>query len=116
MNNVMPEQGFREYVSRYSDLLDRLAKATALYPASMIKVEGHTDNTGSRQGNMLVSQRRADAVLKALAQRKATVGREAVAIGVGPDRPIATNDTEKGKALNRRIELTIINGPAEGSS
>ncbi len=110
------ESGSAWIASRYSDLLDRLAKATALYPASMIKVEGHTDNTGSRQGNMLVSQRRADAVLKALAQRKATVGREAVAIGVGPDRPIATNDTEKGKALNRRIELTIINGPAEGSS
>jgi len=109
------ESGSAWIASRHSELLDSLAKATALYPASMIKVEGHTDNTGSRQGNMLVSQRRADAVLKALVQRKATVGREAVAIGVGPDRPIATNDTEKGKALNRRIELTIINGPAEGS-
>ena len=109
------ESGSAWIASRHSDLLDRLAKATALYPASMIKVEGHTDNTGSRQGNMLVSQRRADAVLKALAQRNATIGREAVAIGVGPDRPIAVNDTEKGKALNRRIELTIINGPAEGS-
>lgn len=109
------ESGSAWIASRYSDLLDRLAKATSLYTASMIKVEGHTDNTGSRQGNMLVSQRRADAVLKALVERKATVGREAVAVGVGPDRPIATNDTEKGKALNRRIELTIINGPAEES-
>jgi outer membrane protein OmpA-like peptidoglycan-associated protein len=107
------ESGSAWIASRFSGLLDRLANAVTLYPASMIKVEGHTDNTGSRQGNMLISQRRADAILKALTERNITKGREAVAIGVGPDRPIAVNDTESGKALNRRIELIIINGPTD---
>lgn len=107
------ESGSAWIASKHKGLLDRLAVASKLYPLSMIKIEGHTDSSGPRDGNMAISQRRSDAVLKALKERGATAGKETVSIGVGPDRPIASNDTEEGKKLNRRIEVTIINGPVD---
>lgn len=76
------------------------------YPNSSIKVLGHTDNTGAAAYNADLSQRRAIAVTNILIGAGVPVAR-LQAIGVGEDRPIASNTTESGRAQNRRVEIII---------
>lgn len=73
-------------------------------------VEGHTDSRGSRDFNMSLSQQRAQSVMNFLVSRG--VPAEAItAVGVGPDRPIADNNTRDGRQENRRVEIIV--KPAE---
>lgn len=65
---------------------------------------GHTDSTGSAELNQKLSQGRADAVMAALSELGVPAD-AMVAKGYGPDKPVASNDTEEGRALNRRTEL-----------
>jgi len=73
-----------------------------------IKVNGHTDNVGSEQFNMNLSRERAIAVCNYLASKGIAPGRLSYAY-YGATRPIATNDTDEGRATNRRVEFEIIN-------
>jgi outer membrane protein OmpA-like peptidoglycan-associated protein len=69
-------------------------------------VEGHTDSRGSRDFNMQLSQDRAQTVMNFLVSRG--VPAEAItAVGIGPDRPIAGNETRDGRQENRRVEIVI---------
>ncbi|MBS0546760.1 MAG: DUF4892 domain-containing protein [Proteobacteria bacterium] len=68
-------------------------------------IVGHTDNKGTLAYNTDLSQRRADAVAKALATRFGIAADRLVSKGVGPLSPLAPNDTEDGQAKNRRVEL-----------
>jgi outer membrane protein OmpA-like peptidoglycan-associated protein/opacity protein-like surface antigen len=73
-------------------------------PEMHLEISGHTDNTGSRSANIKLSKARAEAVRSYLI----SMGIDAYrlrAIGVGPDRPIASNKTKEGRAKNRRIEF-----------
>jgi len=71
-----------------------------------IVVEGHTDSTGSRDHNMMLSQARAQSVMNFLVSRG--IPAEAIsAIGIGPDRPIADNATRDGRTENRRVEIIV---------
>jgi outer membrane protein OmpA-like peptidoglycan-associated protein len=71
-----------------------------------IVVEGHTDSRGSREYNVELSQNRAQVVMNFMVARG--VPAEAIsAVGVGPDRPIVTNDTRDGRQENRRVEIII---------
>ncbi len=91
------------------DAIDRLTKVgdiLAKYPDDRIRVEGHADSTGSAKHNEELSQRRADAVRKVLVSRGVRDGQLA-ALGMGATRPVASNDTAKGRAQNRRVELHI---------
>ncbi len=72
-----------------------------------VRVEGHTDSVGSRPYNLDLSQRRADAVVRALTARGVAAGR-LQAVGFGFDRPVASNATALGRAKNRRVEFTIV--------
>lgn len=72
-----------------------------------IEISGHTDNTGSASYNRDLSDKRARAVYNFLVKNGITPERM-VTKGRGPDEPIATNDTEEGRQLNRRIEFRII--------
>lgn len=86
--------------------IDKLEKIFTEYPETNILVEGHTDNVGTDASNMLLSQRRAEAVgtaLKAggLANNRLTVK------WYGESQPKADNATAEGKALNRRVEFSI---------
>jgi OmpA-OmpF porin, OOP family len=69
-----------------------------------VYVVGHTDNVGALDANMKLSQARADAVLQALVRGGISSSR-LKAFGNGPYAPVATNDTDDGKAKNRRVEL-----------
>jgi len=91
-----------------SDLLDRVAAAIRRFPRAEIRVEGHTDDTGSRAANLRLSQERADQVAAELAARLDRPVEELLTAGYGPDRPIAPNSTAEGRARNRRIDVVII--------
>ncbi|MFN7165068.1 MAG: OmpA family protein [Hyphomonas sp.] len=87
-------------------LLDLTARAAADCPGTL-RVEGHTDNTGSAAINENLSRRRAEAVRAALIQRGVSPAR-IIAAGYGPAQPVGDNATDEGRALNRRIEIRIV--------
>lgn len=68
-------------------------------------VVGHTDNVGTLASNMDLSKRRADAVAKALVTKYSIAPTRLSAQGDGPTAPVASNDSEEGRAKNRRVEL-----------
>ncbi|GJM15036.1 MAG: hypothetical protein DHS20C13_03630 [Thermodesulfobacteriota bacterium] len=77
------------------------------HPTLELAVVGYTDNTGDFNYNLGLSKRRADAIVNLLV--KEGIARDRLAgVGVGPLNPIASNNTEQGRAENRRVELVII--------
>ena len=77
------------------------------YPDTTAVIEGHTDNVGSPEDNMKLSQRRADSVVSYLEKDLHIAPARLKAVGYGDTRPIADNATEAGKRLNRRIGAVI---------
>ncbi len=86
--------------------LDEMAKLLAGNPSLKVYIVGHTDNAGTLAANLDLSQRRADAVVKALAGYKVDAQRM-VAKGVASLAPVASNADEAGRAKNRRVELVV---------
>ena len=87
-------------------LLDRLIEAVLRCPASQIEIAGHTDSNGEKEANLALSMRRAQSVADYFI--KAGIPKERIsATGFGSERPVASNDTEEGKAQNRRIEFVV---------
>lgn len=74
-------------------------------PALKVFVVGHTDNVASLELNMNLSQARAEAVVHALVAEHGIAADRLVGRGVGPLAPVASNDSEEGRAKNRRVEL-----------
>lgn len=93
-------------LSRYE--LDNLVSAMQERPTMTIEVGGHTDNTGDAESNQTLSQSRAEVVAKYLLDAGIEAGR-VTSTGYGQDRPRDTNDTEEGRANNRRTEIKITN-------
>ena len=89
------------------EVLDRLAAILRRCASGRIEIGGHTDSQGSEGLNERLSLARADAVLDALINRGVALDRLS-AQGYGESRPVASNETEAGRALNRRIEFTAI--------
>ena len=87
-------------------MVDNLASVLKAYPNSRVQLAGYTDNTGDPQANRQLSQNRADAV-KAILVNQGVGGARILTVGMGQDHPIASNDTEAGRASNRRLELTV---------
>jgi outer membrane protein OmpA-like peptidoglycan-associated protein len=89
----------------YSEI-DRIVNVLLKYPQTVIRVEGHTDSSGSDAYNMDLSQRRADSVKNLFIQRGLSPSRiETMAFG--ESLPVADNSTEAGRAMNRRVEIKI---------
>jgi outer membrane protein OmpA-like peptidoglycan-associated protein len=74
-------------------------------PALAIRVVGHTDGKGASDYNMALSQRRATRIVDTLAREHGIARGRMDAAGVGAAEPVASNDTEEGRALNRRVEI-----------
>jgi OOP family OmpA-OmpF porin len=88
-------------------VLDVVAETLTSRPDIRVRVEGHTDSRGAAEYNQNLSQRRAESVRRYLIG-KGISGSRMVARGFGESQPVATNDTEEGRALNRRVELSVI--------
>lgn len=92
-------------VTSYS-ILDEIAKVLLANPQiKQMRIEGHTDNAGDPNFNRQLSKRRAEAVRTYLVQQGKVEEGRLSAVGFGPAKPIAPNDTEEGRAKNRRVEL-----------
>jgi OOP family OmpA-OmpF porin len=90
-------------------LMNKLITAIREFPGSKIEVSGHTDATGSEEMNLLLSKDRAKNVADFLINVGHVKRMDITVNGYGETRPIASNDTEDGRAQNRRIELLIVN-------
>jgi len=86
--------------------IDRVAGVLTQYPETLIRVEGHTDSVGTEEYNLDLSFRRANSVRDLLVQRGVNISRIQPA-GFGETMPVATNATEAGRQLNRRVEIKI---------
>jgi len=71
-------------------------------------IEGHTDSTGTSESNQVLSEARAEAVRAALAQPAGGGVQQVQVRGQGETHPVATNETEEGRALNRRVDILVL--------
>ena len=102
------ETGKDNILPKSDRILDSIALILKNNPdLPRVRVEGHTDNIGSAHYNRDLSQRRAQSVVNALVKR-GIAAEKLLPAGYGFDRPVATNETAKGRALNRRVEFTIL--------
>lgn len=85
-------------------VIDQVASMLEQNPSLKISIEGHTDNTGTVQGNKTLSEARAKAVLTALTTKGISKDR-LQSKGWGQSKPVAGNNTEEGRAQNRRVEI-----------
>ncbi len=90
-------------------VLDEVVSILKERPAIELMIVGHTDNVGGPAANMHLSQQRAEAVKAYLVSKGITASRIEAA-GRGASEPIAANDTESGRAANRRVEFLIVRG------
>jgi outer membrane protein OmpA-like peptidoglycan-associated protein len=87
-------------------VLDSVALVVNEFEKTYVDVVGHTDSTGSREYNQQLSVRRAESVAGYLRSQQILPER-LLTRGVGPDSPVASNDTPEGRALNRRVEIIL---------
>lgn len=87
--------------------LQKLATILNKYPDTNVLVEGHTDNTGSDEYNLELSEKRAKSVSNYLASLKVDPTRFTI-MGYGESQPIADNETVEGRTQNRRVDLAIM--------
>jgi outer membrane protein OmpA-like peptidoglycan-associated protein len=92
---------------QYHDDIGRVADFMKKSPATTAVIEGHTDNVGTEEYNLELSQRRAESVAKYLVENFGIESSRLSAKGFGKTQPIADNTTEQGRIKNRRIEAII---------
>ncbi|HVJ71331.1 MAG TPA: OmpA family protein [Sphingomicrobium sp.] len=92
---------------QFQSTLDQVAQTLSSYDQTYIDVLGHTDSTGSDAYNQTLSDRRAQSVADYLAGHGVTRARIGVR-GFGESQPIASNDTDPGRAENRRVEIKVV--------
>jgi OOP family OmpA-OmpF porin len=88
-------------------ILDEAASILARNPDVTVTIEGHTDSTGPESYNQGLSERRAEAVKNHLAEQGIAADSLST-VGHGEMKPIASNETREGRALNRRVELEVM--------
>ncbi len=107
---VFFKTGSAEIDPRSFPLLKNIAQVIVVHPEiQRIRVEGHTDNRGSKAANERLSDRRAKSVMNYLLRQGVEAPRLS-AQGLGPNVPIAENKTEEGRSQNRRVEFVIVSG------
>ena len=88
-------------------VLDNVAGTLREYNQTIVEVAGHTDSKGTDSYNQALSDRRANAVGNYL-MSKGLVRDRFILIGAGESRPVASNETDAGRAQNRRVEITLV--------
>jgi OOP family OmpA-OmpF porin len=89
------------------DLLAKVEKAIDVFPRSELVVEGHTDSYGGDELNQKLSQERAESLQQYMINAMRIPSYRVIATGFGETNPVANNETESGRAKNRRIDIVI---------
>lgn len=87
--------------------ITQLAAILKAYPAAEVSIEGHTDNVGNSDANARLSLNRAEGI-KAQLIKNGVVAKRVTTVGYGSVKPVAPNNTEVGRARNRRMELVVV--------
>lgn len=93
--------------SQFYPALDNVASTLAQYNQTIVEVSGHTDSVGSDAANQTLSVQRANSVGNYLIG-KGLVRERFEIVGFGETQPVASNDTDSGRALNRRVEIRVL--------
>lgn len=105
LDNIYFDFGSAALLPESDAALDEIAKLLTNRTELQVYVVGHTDSVGTLEANLTLSRERAQAVVTALETRFDVASGRAVPAGVGPLAPVASNATDAGRALNRRVEI-----------
>lgn len=108
LGDMLFETGKSQLKGNAAENLAKLSSFLKAYPDRTLMIEGHTDNVGSEESNLSLSQRRAESVRTYLLEQGISNNRLG-AYGKGESSPVASNDSVSGRALNRRVEVIIAN-------
>ncbi len=87
--------------------VEEIVELLERFPETTLRVEGHTDSVGSEAANLALSERRAESVAEAIRDRFGIAADRISAQGFGETRPVADNDTDSGRAANRRVVVVV---------
>jgi outer membrane protein OmpA-like peptidoglycan-associated protein len=96
-----------ELKPQFYPALNNVASTLRQYDQTIVEVTGHTDSVGSDSANQVLSERRASSVANYLISQGLMRERFEI-VGMGERYPVASNDTEQGRALNRRVEIRVV--------
>jgi len=113
MSDVVFDTGKTTLKSGAREKLAKISGILIAHPGLKLEVEGHTDSVGAEESNQTLSENRARAVQDFLIAQ-GVPSSSITAHGFGEERPVASNDTNSGRQLNRRVEL-IVSGEAIGT-
>lgn len=105
-SDVMFDTGSAVLKAGAYDEITRVAQVMNQYPETTIQIAGHTDSVGAESTNQVLSERRAEAVKNALSAQGVSPARMRT-VGYGESQPIADNNTDAGRQMNRRVTVTI---------
>jgi outer membrane protein OmpA-like peptidoglycan-associated protein len=106
VNGILFDTGKAEVKPESAPALKAVVDMLTQNPKLKVYVVGHTDNVGAVAANIDLSKRRGAAVVQALSVAPYNIAASRMeSFGDGPTAPVASNDTEDGRALNRRVEL-----------
>ncbi|MBO9491667.1 OmpA family protein [Endozoicomonas sp. G2_1] len=106
-SNITFATGQSYITSGFHNTLNDIAKVLNKFDKTLLSIEGHTDNVGSAQFNQNLSEQRAESVKNYLVNQNIVAARLKT-LGYGESQAIASNETDRGRALNRRVEIQII--------
>ena len=107
-NNILFDVGKFDLKPSAAETLRLVADVIKSYPGSTVKIQGHTDATGDANANQKLSEDRAKSVMSALQKLAIPTDIKLQPEGFGQNKPVASNDTEAGRAQNRRVEIVIV--------
>jgi len=105
-NDILFDTGSADLKAEAVAQLTKVGDIMARYADNRVRVEGHTDSSGSNDFNRKLSERRAASVKTVLVSRGVQEGQISV-VGLGEEKPVADNGSPEGRAKNRRVELHI---------
>lgn len=105
--NITFSTGSADLNSSFFNVLDSVSLVLKKYEKTLVEVAGHTDSTGSDELNQALSERRASTVAHYLVN-KGVLQERMVEMGFGEQQPVASNNSSEGRAMNRRVEITLV--------